>query len=218
VRKALDLTQQEEQSIIRMYKGQNLSPAAISRQLGGSPSKSWITKFLIRKEEWTGSKAGRPKGERHKQHMREAAINRYSDPRQREIMSKIQKRIYKDEEKRLAQSDRLKKLIANGYTSYISPGEHIVKDFLTSKGFIFQYAFPYSRNQRGHIESNVKMDFYHKKLRVNIEIDGISHESSEETDRKRDSKLKEHRVTVLRVKETSSILQEIESITNTLGV
>jgi hypothetical protein len=219
----LVLDKWEEDYIIKLYTEDNLSPYTISDKLKSEktfgenpPGKSWITNFLTRKMVWTGSKSGRPKSKSHRESISIATIQRYSDPEQRKVTSEAKIEFYSSPENRKLQSDRMRKSIENGFTPYLSKGEFLVKEFLMEKGFRHQYTFITSRSEEGFQKSNFRLDFYHPELRINIEIDGVSHEWNNviEKDLEKDLILRSLGVRVFRVKEDSNLRSNIERLIN----
>lgn len=62
-----------------------------------------------------------------------------------------------------------------GYTPFQNKEEHTVKDVLERNGFIHQYTFIYERGDGGAQKKNFRLDFYHPLYKVNVELDGRSH-------------------------------------------
>jgi hypothetical protein len=110
---------------------------------------------------------------------------RWADPIQREEMIKNTRngliRVIKEE----------------NHVPYMTKGEFLIRDYLSNLGF--NHSYPYWTKNKVQI----KMDFFNKITKVNIEIDGTSHEKSEtqEYDSYRDCILEEENVLIVRIKD-----------------
>jgi very-short-patch-repair endonuclease len=133
-------------------------------------------------------------------------LDLYKDEEKRKELSEINKRSASRPEVRETKSQAMKDLMqAGAYNNFMTPGELSVKKYLETLGF---------KHNTIIRPGSPRLDFYHRELKINIEIDGESHSTpaAQERDRKRDALLlQEYGVKVVRIPDNGLTLQTLES-------
>jgi very-short-patch-repair endonuclease len=123
-------------------------------------------------------------------------LYQYRDKRQLDTLSKIQHEAAVRPEVRSRKSDAMKRVIESGYSPFMTEGEFVVRDFLIS------LEFKHNTYVSGEpLQRCFRMDFYHPALKVNVEIDGISHDDPKvkQFDARRDNFLAGVGIEVIRI-------------------
>jgi very-short-patch-repair endonuclease len=120
----------------------------------------------------------------------------YRDQRHLDALSLIQQEVASRPEIKEARSVAMKKTIESGYAAFMTPGELVVRDYLEGLGFKHNTYVSGEPLQRCF-----RLDFYHPDLKINIEIDGESHdlEKTQLFDRRRDDFLDSQGISVIRI-------------------
>lgn len=185
--------------------------SAILKTFGISLSQSTIIRKLI---EWqvydvtigerirSVKKSLAQMGERNPINSHEAKVNlskkqekRWSENHDR-LADSVRESVRSDQSRSKRSVKRIAR-IRNGFACYRSPGEAFVRDRLISKGYTQGYLFWTDWKSR----IGYQMDFYNVNKKINIELDGISHNNSRVEDMLRDKILTEHGVKVIRIKD-----------------
>jgi very-short-patch-repair endonuclease len=116
--------------------------------------------------------------------------------------------LYKEEENRKKTAESIKN---SDHAFFTTPGEFAVKEYLESLGFQHNKAAYHAGPNH---DRQVRMDFYHPELKINIEIDGKSHDfpEAQRSDANRDRFLGYLDIQVIRIPDKDLTPQIVESV------